>query len=699
MKRFIDYLRSFALIIVAAGMLVSCSNDFNDVLKDNQLPGNITISPSSSVTTFTQLTATYTGTESVTYQWNKNGEAISTDGTDQTYTPIEAGSYTVTVSAEGYQSKTSAAVSVALSTLTGTISIAPNSGTINTGTQLLLTYSGPETVSYQWYMNGTPIAAEFGGNLKDLTAYEQADYTVTLSVAGYQSMTSDPVAVNNGDTIYPLSGDVSVSPTGTVAIGTQLTASYTGSETSLTYQWEKNGVTIGSATSQTYTPTTAGSYTVTIGKTDFAGKTTTAVTVNSVALYIGTDISGTPVTLTSAGGSGITAIDKASVYIATNSHPEYTIVVGEDIDQTATIAHNKADTTITITTADSNERTIRKSGSGGLVIVGGTSPSSPSNAKLVIDGHITLKGITSGVDSATADNNVELVSVTHGGQLTLKGNAKVTGNTAATATTASSGGVFLYGNSINRAILTMEGNAEISYNHVKQTNGSSFGGGVFTTYANITLSGNAKIANNSAVAAPASDYYANGGGVYLVDTTLTMSGGEISGNLAKSTNGRAQGGGVFIDSGGRLNMSDGVIKDNILEFVTYGTGGGVHNDGTFNLSGSAKVTPKGSPAGYTTTSDDRNSIYLAGSGYSLRIQGILNESTVGLIDVSALWNTSNPLLLSGSGSSAIQFTSGAPTDKFTLGLKITTGSATGVVQPAIGGTWNTSPADGKITGL
>jgi formylglycine-generating enzyme required for sulfatase activity len=77
---------------------------------DKNLTGIITISPTTAVTG-EELTATYSGSETVNYQWNKDGTAIG-GKTDQKFTPIEAGSYTVTVSLAGYISKTSTAVEV-----------------------------------------------------------------------------------------------------------------------------------------------------------------------------------------------------------------------------------------------------------------------------------------------------------------------------------------------------------------------------------------------------------------------------------------------------------------------------------------------------------------------------------------------------------------------------------------------------------
>jgi len=77
---------------------------------DPDLPGNIYIHPDTNVTTGTELTATYSGEETVSYQWKKDGNNVGTNS--DKFTPAVAGSYTVTVSAANYKSKTSAAVKV-----------------------------------------------------------------------------------------------------------------------------------------------------------------------------------------------------------------------------------------------------------------------------------------------------------------------------------------------------------------------------------------------------------------------------------------------------------------------------------------------------------------------------------------------------------------------------------------------------------
>ena len=92
-----------ALLVTAT--FTSCKDD-----KDSDLSGTIVISPNTGVFTGMELTAIYSGKESVSYQWKKESTNVGTNS--EKFTPTEAGSYTVTVSASGYNSKTSDAVTV-----------------------------------------------------------------------------------------------------------------------------------------------------------------------------------------------------------------------------------------------------------------------------------------------------------------------------------------------------------------------------------------------------------------------------------------------------------------------------------------------------------------------------------------------------------------------------------------------------------
>ena len=77
---------------------------------NTDLTGTITITPNTDVMINTELTATYSGTETVTYQWRRGTTNVGTNLNK--FTPTTAGSYTVTVSATGFNSKTSTAVTV-----------------------------------------------------------------------------------------------------------------------------------------------------------------------------------------------------------------------------------------------------------------------------------------------------------------------------------------------------------------------------------------------------------------------------------------------------------------------------------------------------------------------------------------------------------------------------------------------------------
>jgi hypothetical protein len=145
------------------------------------LPGSIDINPYSGVTTGTTLTAVYNGSESVTYQWNKDGSAIS-GAASRTYTPAEAGSYTVTVSAAGYLSKTSATVTV-------TASIKPG-----TPTGVTATAQSSSSISISWAApssDGTLTGYNIWRSTSDSSGYTEID-TVTASTTSYTDIGLSP---------------------------------------------------------------------------------------------------------------------------------------------------------------------------------------------------------------------------------------------------------------------------------------------------------------------------------------------------------------------------------------------------------------------------------------------------------------------------------------------------------------------------
>ena len=75
-----------------------------------ELSGTIDIGSAGDVTIGMELIANYTGPEGVAYQWKKSGAKVGAN--TKIFIPPAAGSYTVTVSAEGFKNKTSSAVTV-----------------------------------------------------------------------------------------------------------------------------------------------------------------------------------------------------------------------------------------------------------------------------------------------------------------------------------------------------------------------------------------------------------------------------------------------------------------------------------------------------------------------------------------------------------------------------------------------------------
>lgn len=224
---------------------------------------SITTQPSSQTVTAGQ-TATFmvaaTGSGTLTYQWRKNGTAISgaigsSYTTPATSTSDSGSSFTVVVTdSSGNVISNSATLTVTTAPVAPSITGQPASQTVIAGqtATFSVTANGTATLSYQWKKNGTAISGATGSSYTT-PATQSSDsgssfsVTITNSLGNITSNAATlTVNVLPSITTQPVSRTVTVGQTATFSV----TAAGSGT---LTYQWAKNGTVINGATSSSYT--------------------------------------------------------------------------------------------------------------------------------------------------------------------------------------------------------------------------------------------------------------------------------------------------------------------------------------------------------------------------------------------------------------------------------------------------------------
>lgn len=205
-----------------------------------------------------------------TYAWYRNGAAIS-GATASTYTATLAGSYTRRV-INGGCAATSSALNVTVSGGIAPTATAQGATSFCSGGSVVISTATATGNSYQWRLNGTPIA---GATSSSYTATQAGGFSVTVT-NGSCVATSNAITVTVGSGSTPTitaSGSTSFCSGGSVLLST---ATATGNS----YQWRLNGTAISGATGSSYSATQTGSFSVTVANGGCTG-TSAATTVNA----------------------------------------------------------------------------------------------------------------------------------------------------------------------------------------------------------------------------------------------------------------------------------------------------------------------------------------------------------------------------------------------------------------------------------
>jgi hypothetical protein len=256
-------------------------------------------------------------------------------------------------------------------------------------------------------------------------------------------------------------------------------------------------------------------------------------------------------------------------------------------------------------------RTLSLNGTKGLMF-----NVSGAGAKLTLDRNVTLAGMSANTDS--------VVWVDSGGELVMKEGSAITGNT----TSAGYGG----GVHVNGGTFTM-GGGTISGNTAAGTALSEGGGGVHVKTNSTFTMDEGTISGNTANQL--------GGGVHVAGSTFTMNGGTINGNTAGtegggvyvttgnstvemrnsasiSRNEAANGGGVYVASGGTFEMNDSASISGNETTGTNSSGGGVYvaSGGTFEMKDSASISGNCASTTGTGTSSG-GGVYMTGGNFTM----------------------------------------------------------------------------------
>ena len=227
---------------------------------------SITTQPLSQTITAGQ-TATFSvtaaGTAPLSYQWQKNGAAISGATSSSYTTPAEttadnAAQFTVVVTnSVGSVTSSAAILTVNPPPVAPSITTQPLSQTITAGQSATfsVTAAGTAPMSYQWQKNGAAISGAISSSYTtpaETIADDAAPFTVVVTNSVGSATSSAAILTVNAPPVAP---SITTQPLSQTIIAGQTAAfSVTATGTApMSYQWQKSGAAISGAIAASYT--------------------------------------------------------------------------------------------------------------------------------------------------------------------------------------------------------------------------------------------------------------------------------------------------------------------------------------------------------------------------------------------------------------------------------------------------------------
>ena len=305
------FLYSLLIITITSLGLAGCSGLVSSA--SSQAPvtpvaPSLTTQPASQTVTAGQtatFSVTATGTAPLSYQWKKNGTAISGAISSSYTTPATTSSdngaqFTVVVSnTVGSATSAAASLTVNAAPVAPSITTQPASQTVTAGqtATFSVTATGTAPLSYQWKKNGTAISGAISSSYTTpatTSSDNGAQFTVVVSnTVGSATSSAATLTVNSATTPPSVPTGLSASAVSSSQINLTWNAS-TGSVAG--YKIFRGGSQVGTNTTTSYSDTglaASTSYTYTVAAYDAAGNTS-AQSVGAAAT-----------TLSSSGGGGI----------------------------------------------------------------------------------------------------------------------------------------------------------------------------------------------------------------------------------------------------------------------------------------------------------------------------------------------------------------------------------------------------------